>query len=500
MDAAASILTIVEVSVRILKYIGEVRDGGQERVALNQEISALNNTLVNMQAQITSQDWDKNTAWARVLSPLLEPQGAVQRLQEVLEEVERKLTPSPAGKKSSLLRPQRALYTLKWPFEKSEIREKMQSIERYKSAMNGAFSQAGFLIDMETNANTKAIADRLEVEDLGDFLKWISPLDFLAIQGTRQKAPLPGTGKWFLEDTVFQGWVEGHFPILWCHGIPGAGKTLLASVAFNHLKESSVNAETTIMIVFCAFDDRTTHSARDIMASLLRQAIQIIPQSGEPVRALRAKRHGGETNEQSPPSLDEICETLQKVLERRGRNLVLLDGLDEMPSQDERSELLRQLECIGSIKVLVTSRPLPQIGNWFNDQAGDRFSIPEKILNEEANLCDECQKESKSTNAFIRCKSCTRNYCSSCLQTIAECTDCGAGMSSIVWSGPRTIVIAAQAQDLENYINWRIDMNSALRNNISRAKACDLRQLIVDKVLQYAQDMYVKSDTGFERM
>ncbi|KAJ7218728.1 hypothetical protein C8J57DRAFT_1394746, partial [Mycena rebaudengoi] len=58
-------------------------------------------------------------------------------------------------------------------------------------------------------------------------IDWLSPLNFFArhadIFGTRQE----GTGRWLLEDPRFRTWLLSPGEIIWCSGIPGAGKTVL---------------------------------------------------------------------------------------------------------------------------------------------------------------------------------------------------------------------------------------------------------------------------------
>jgi len=66
-------------------------------------------------------------------------------------------------------------------------------------------------------------------------LKWLSgantSLDHADACSARQE--YPGTGRWILKTEKLQNWREAQFPIyssLWINGIPGAGKTILASV------------------------------------------------------------------------------------------------------------------------------------------------------------------------------------------------------------------------------------------------------------------------------
>ncbi|KAH6886139.1 hypothetical protein BKA70DRAFT_103698 [Coprinopsis sp. MPI-PUGE-AT-0042] len=48
----------------------------------------------------------------------------------------------------------------------------------------------------------------------------------------------PGTGTWFLQSDMFLIWLDsnGHLKILWGTGIPGAGKTVLASIVIRELE------------------------------------------------------------------------------------------------------------------------------------------------------------------------------------------------------------------------------------------------------------------------
>lgn len=45
------------------------------------------------------------------------------------------------------------------------------------------------------------------------------------------------TGNWIREEPIFKSWLEKEFPILWVTGIPGAGKSYIASNIINYLKE-----------------------------------------------------------------------------------------------------------------------------------------------------------------------------------------------------------------------------------------------------------------------
>ncbi|KAJ7800176.1 hypothetical protein B0H14DRAFT_1695342 [Mycena olivaceomarginata] len=63
-----------------------------------------------------------------------------------------------------------------------------------------------------------------------EIIEWLSPINFFLRHADISQARQHGTGGWLLADPHFQEWEAGSGRTLWCHGIPGAGKTVLASM------------------------------------------------------------------------------------------------------------------------------------------------------------------------------------------------------------------------------------------------------------------------------
>ncbi|KAJ7445349.1 hypothetical protein B0H11DRAFT_2087331 [Mycena galericulata] len=73
-----------------------------------------------------------------------------------------------------------------------------------------------------------------EAENRDIILNWFSPINFFLRQADISQMRVKGTGGWLLEDPLFKQWESGCGSTLWCHGIPGAGKTVLACVHSPH--------------------------------------------------------------------------------------------------------------------------------------------------------------------------------------------------------------------------------------------------------------------------
>jgi hypothetical protein len=83
--------------------------------------------------------------------------------------------------------------------------------------------------------------------------EWISPTDFPAQQLDLIARREEGTGQWFLDSPEFVSWLRGPRSTLFCPGIPGAGKTMLAAIAIDHILKARISDSTGIAYVFCNY-------------------------------------------------------------------------------------------------------------------------------------------------------------------------------------------------------------------------------------------------------
>ena len=60
-----------------------------------------------------------------------------------------------------------------------------------------------------------------------EIIKWISPTDPGINQEAARKKHEEQTGKWFTRSYPYQAWLTQPNSMLWLHGIPGSGKTIL---------------------------------------------------------------------------------------------------------------------------------------------------------------------------------------------------------------------------------------------------------------------------------
>ena len=96
-------------------------------------------------------------------------------------------------------------------------------------------------------------------------------MNYVELQSDIFRKRQRGTGEWFLKSPPFIEWLEGKKKTLFCPGIPGTGKTMIAAIAVNHLKTSFADDKTGRAFLYCIYKRQDNQEVDDLLASLLGQ-------------------------------------------------------------------------------------------------------------------------------------------------------------------------------------------------------------------------------------
>ncbi|KAF3074427.1 Ankyrin repeat domain-containing protein 50 [Trichoderma lentiforme] len=199
-------------------------------------------------------------------------------------------------------------------------------------------------------------------------LNWLTTLDVGQTQSDYLALRQPGTGQWLLNSSDFQEWLYGNLQTLFCVGLPGSGKTVLASMVIDELTRRFGNdREVGIAYEFCNFRRQDEQKDGGILFSMLRVMVKSCSTIPENIIAMHKqhKRQG------TRPTFEEIMVILQAVIAKHSRVFIVIDALDEYPVTGIHrtrflSEIFRlQRSAGGSVKILATSRPIPEIVEEF---------------------------------------------------------------------------------------------------------------------------------------
>jgi hypothetical protein len=214
-------------------------------------------------------------------------------------------------------------------------------------------------------AGVDAIQQDQSRQRLNNILEWISPTDFPAQQSDFIARRQDGTGLWFLDSPEFSKWIHGSNQTLFCPGIPGAGKTMMAATTVDHLLRTLQSDTIGVAYIYCNYKAKADQNTTSLLAAILKQLVQARPSIAEPVTRL----YNDPNRTSTRPSLEEILSALQSVLTNYSRVYIVVDALDECQEKDgTRSQLLpklRDLQRKADMRLMVTSRFIPHIENEF---------------------------------------------------------------------------------------------------------------------------------------
>ncbi|CAG5184572.1 uncharacterized protein ALTATR162_LOCUS10976 [Alternaria atra] len=223
----------------------------------------------------------------------------------------------------------------------------------------------------EIKVHLQAHLDKESMEERkrshNELLNWLSADDLLVkhrqVLGTRQK----GTGGWSEQMLRETDWLyKQSSRTLWCHGIPGCGKTVIFSTILEHIKAQSDPKCTLVAAIYLDYKDQRFHDLRSVLAALTRQLIESSLDAERLVELVRPTKDTCTVRGQSAPNVSDL-DGLLLCIEDLGYSFILcFDALDEI-SEPVQHELLSWLSCTSahrSLKTLLMSRSNIKVRPW----------------------------------------------------------------------------------------------------------------------------------------
>ncbi|KAH6909860.1 ankyrin repeat-containing domain protein, partial [Coprinopsis sp. MPI-PUGE-AT-0042] len=168
-----------------------------------------------------------------------------------------------------------------------------------------------------------------------------------------------GTGVWLLRSEKFLVWVDpnGDLKVMWGIGIPGAGKTVLASIVIRDLEARAEAAGGRICgcYVYIRYSDRADLTVRNVLEILMKQTIERHAEC----KILAEQAYARHLREQTQPMEAELLQLLHQFTEVTEATFYFLDALDEAPDRIQ-IDLVQKLASL-NVRLFITSRPLEAV-------------------------------------------------------------------------------------------------------------------------------------------
>ena len=366
LSISLSIVGLLQLTSNIISFLGSVKDASSEQTKLRNEVPTVAGLLEGLELRLKVMA--ANDEGLLTVRALAVKGGAFDQFAESLNKLRGKTDCENVSRIEKFGR------NLTWHIGKIEVNKTLMSVERLKSLLNLALMTDLGVLMQTIEVNSKDLTR--EVAEINDGLKrqmidkecqlvgdWLSPFDFNTIQQEIFKKCHKGTGKWMLESDGFQQWLSTHNGTLWCPGIPGAGKTYLASIVIDYLqRQTSSEGLNPVLCLFCNFNSQANQTACKFMGALLKQLARASRPLPKGIKDIYDKR---ENDHQS--DFKVLADAFRTELEKYPKTFIVIDALDEVSeSADIRTVLLEELRSC-RVNLLVTSRHDPTIRRQFSE-------------------------------------------------------------------------------------------------------------------------------------
>jgi ankyrin repeat protein len=166
----------------------------------------------------------------------------------------------------------------------------------------------------------------------------------------------------------FDAWLHGDAKTIFCPGIQGSGKTVMASFVVKYLQDefpswSFSDHRTGIAFLYCDYGLRNSQSHLDLLSSLLTQLVRQLPTVPDVVRGLYEKYGKLKTG----LAFDKLEEALVSTTQLYRTVFVVIDALDECQevALDRLMSTIRTIQRLSEMKLMTTSREIDRASRYF---------------------------------------------------------------------------------------------------------------------------------------
>lgn len=187
---------------------------------------------------------------------------------------------------------------------------------------------------MIEEANARALVERNEKAALRQkLLSHLLVLDYEGKQRRMQKLRYANTGTWLLNSFEYKSWFNSQeSSLLCCYGIPGCGKSVLASTVVDELPVITESAsKTATAYYYCDYADKRTLEPINIFGTLSWALLQHIEIPDEIERLIIASYNEG----MRIPEAEEVLQILEASMAAHSHVVFIVDGLDETSEKDQ---------------------------------------------------------------------------------------------------------------------------------------------------------------------
>jgi Cdc6-like AAA superfamily ATPase len=221
--------------------------------------------------------------------------------------------------------------------------------------------------DQTNDLVVETLVNRSNDQERQQIASWLCSINYASDQAEYLRRRQEGTGEWLFKADKFLKW-ESEKGVLFCPGIPGAGKTILISTVIDYLQRKYESSNGVgIAFIFCNFNQQQNQKLDNILANILGQLVRGLSCLPDALRSFYAnhERIG------MMPRLSDVLEMLRIVSGIYDHTYVIIDALDECSNSDRgRDHLISHvldLQRGFNMCFMATSRFIVDIASKFEE-------------------------------------------------------------------------------------------------------------------------------------
>ncbi|KAH8985186.1 hypothetical protein EDB92DRAFT_1950202 [Lactarius akahatsu] len=231
---------------------------------------------------------------------------------------------------------------------------------------------------------------------LQNLRRWLSPPDPSINHNIMCSSQHERTSAWLFKEVTYEEW-ESKGPLLWIHGKPGSGKSVLCSAIIQHIVALRDAGLASIAYFYFDFRDTDKKHRRNLLCSLLIQLSAYSNPCCEILYRIYSERGQG-TQQPNDDTLKNCLWEMFSVTSTQHPIYIIMDAIDECPDTpgvpSPRQQVLSLVKDLvdrrlPNLHICVTSRPEIDIRNtlesltpWrisLHDQPGQKEDIAEYV-------------------------------------------------------------------------------------------------------------------------
>ena len=270
---------------------------------------------------------------------------SIKKCDEMIQELQyecRKISKSSSDGTTAAIK--RAGRRVAYPFRKSTL----QKLDEEVDELHANLSTALDVLHLKDNQRTRddiyemnVLLDLIRASQVSsDLRSWLKAPDAFDDHNVAWAKKHPGTGVWLVKSDIFSKWMAEDNSMMWLNGFAGSGKSVLCSTAIRFVSRRVIFDNVGVAFFYFTFNDQSKQDESGMLRALLLQLSHQLRDGPADLAQLHERYNTG-----MPPS-SVLLDYLRRMFERFSNVYIVLDALDESPSNGRRKYVLDALEAM----------------------------------------------------------------------------------------------------------------------------------------------------------